>query len=319
MRELTLHFMQRFYGEGIWPLLKTYGIDSPPFEFEEEEETRSQLAALFFVAGTRRLSGLSQSIEVVVASPCIDHAEAEPRRLAATVIADLVHGAAISRLLSVPLVSFIGTGQEIRLVPRGAERAAGWHRVAERVLSVFETLELPTGSRCFVSHDEVVWAVLSETVERDRTRLPTVALNGLYHLRDGSAFPAGSPFRYYYEYYRYNLACYRQPVLEHLLGRPLRGMLVVENVQQVKAVALARRLNGQWPTEHLVTVPAPGRAGDERATRAAAQDRLTIDELPSCCEMGEGGEDWGREHRAFWEKICHSWQELSRGSFRRER
>jgi hypothetical protein len=183
-------------------------------------------------------------------------------------------------------------------------------RVADVVAEVFSHLRLPPHSQILRSGERPIWQALGAAVDDDRAQLGEQALNGLYHLTDGSLFPLGTPFTCYYDYYRFTIAHYRRPFLEQLLGGPLRGILVVENVQQVKAVAMARRLNAGWPTEHLVTLPAPGRAGPERATRAPGRQRLRLEEFvrwqqePAYAgEIGLVG-----DHLHFWEAIAHLWQ-----------
>ncbi len=234
------------------------------------------LSGLAF-AGQAGLAAERPGVGLVLSSTCVDHCEGDPAQLAATVIADLVHGAAVARLLGVPLLSFAGAGQEVRLTPGGSGQRPEWRRVSAAVRAVFDALELPPGSRLLDTDAPEIWALLAEQAEADRAELPDQRLDGLYRLDDGSAFPAGTPFAFFYEYYRYNVALYRRPVLA-ALGPAGAGVLVVENVQQVKAVTLARRLNGPWPTQHLVTVPAPGRGAAERATRARSADRLLLDE-----------------------------------------
>ncbi|GGL42363.1 hypothetical protein [Planomonospora parontospora] len=236
--------------------------------------------------------------DVVVASTCVDHCDADPGRLAATVLADLVHGAAVAGLLGRPLLSFIGIGEEIHLVPGGGDLAARWHETADRVADLFRGLAVPPGSRIVSTADADLWRALNDVVEADRVRLPDDELGGLYHLLDGSCFPRGTPFRYFYAYYRANIAHYRRPVVEHLMGPAPGGILVVENLQQVKAVAVARRLNGDWPTEHLATLPAPDRTGRTRATRSGRRDGVPLDAfLDDPMGVLEGV---GPDVRAFW-------------------
>lgn len=258
---------------------------------------------LGFVAATPNAGADPTAVDAVVASTCVDHCEADPDLLAATVLADLVHGAVVARRLGVPLLSLVGIGQEIRLVPGGGALAGQWRAVAGRVAAVFAGLALPAGSRLASTDEESVWQCLTEVVDRDRPRVADRCLDGLYHLDDGSLFPRGTPFGFFYEYYRYNLACYRRHLVETLLDCGSVGVLVVENVQQVKAVATARRLAAGWPVEHLVTLPAPGRSGRERATRATGADRVTLADLLATPDraLAAASPDSG----AFWRAVCH--------------
>lgn len=205
--------------------------------------------------------------DVVVASACVDHCEADPSRLAATVLADLVHGAAVANLLDRPLLSMVCVGEEINLVPGGNALAPAWTTVAEHVRYLFNTLAVPKNSLIIYTSDPDLWRVLNEVAGEDRADLLDQELDGLYQLLDGSAFPRGTPFTYFYDYYRLNIAHYRRKVIERLMGPAPSGVLVVENLQQAKAVAMARALNDGWPTEQLATLPSPGLTGVERATR----------------------------------------------------
>lgn len=308
MARLARRLLAAFYPQEVWPTLAAHGVfplDTLPWLVDGER--------LPLVAGTAGLAAARPPIDAVVASTCIDHAEADPHQLSAAVLADLVHGAVVSRALDLPLLSFLGTGEEMRLTPGGDARAPAWGQVADVIAEMFARLRLPARSRIIVSHEEQVWSALQATVASDRERLPRHELAGLYHLTDGSLFPLGTPFDSYYEYYRSTLAHYRQPVLERLLGCALRGILVVENVQQVKAVALARRLNGGMATEHLVTLPAPGRTGTTRATRAGARGRLCLDELQvsagglaQVSQLGLVGDPL-----LFWRTVCQLWNDCS--------
>lgn len=201
------------------------------------------------------------------------------------------------------------------MVPGGDERAAAWMRVADVVTDLFAQLRLPAGSQIVRTSDEQIWRVLSAVVDDDRSQVSEQELNGLYHLTDGSCFPLGTPFRYYYDYYRYNLAHYRYPLLDYLLTGAPAGILVVENVQQVKAVAIARRLNTGRATEHLVTLPAPGRASNMRATRASRQQSLDLAELT--CGQGESARisnlGLSGDPLHFWSTVSHCWNRLSAG------
>lgn len=307
MVQIVQRFLESFYTQDLWPVLAAYGVHplAGAYPWISDGER------LFLAAGTAGLGPVRPPIDAVLASTCIDHAEADPQRLSASVVADLVQGAAVSCALSVPLLSFLGTGEEIGLVPGGKKRAAAWCRVADMVTDVFTRLRLPAGSQILRSGQARVWDVLHSTVDSDRDRLGCQVLNGLYHFTDGSSFPLGTPFAYYYEYYRYNIAHYRRPVLEHVLGRPLRGILVVENVQQVKAVAVARGLNAGWATEHLVTLPAPGRAGNARATRVCGLSRLDLARLQSVSPERVGELGLAGDHLRFWSTICQLWERLS--------
>ncbi|OLT25786.1 hypothetical protein BJF83_22650 [Nocardiopsis sp. CNR-923] len=231
-----------------------------------------------FVTGTTTDS-TPPNPDVVVSAACVDHCEADTRRLAATVLADLAHSAAVARLLDRPLLFLIGIGEEIRVVPGGHELASAWHEVARHVERLFDRLNTPVGSRLVHTDEDALWKAVSTTAESDRSDLPNDRLDGLYHLLDESAFPRGTPYTYFYDYYRANVAHYRRPVVEHVMGLCPDGVLIVENAQQIKAVAEARRLNGIWPTHHLVTLPAPGRFGGERATRSAGRDRILLADL----------------------------------------
>jgi len=309
MESVGHRFLSAFYTEHLWSILAAAGVS--PLESTLPWCTPDE--ALFFVGRTQGLTATRPPVDVVVSSTCIDHAEADVGRLSATVLADLVHAAAISCALCVPLLSFLGTGEEIQMVPGGDERAAAWMRVAAVVTDLFARLCLPARSQIVLSSDPQIWQALSAMVEADRSQVSEQELAGLYHLTDGSCFPQGTPFHFYYDYYRSNLAHYRSPVLEHLLGCTLRDIVVVENVQQVKAVAIARRLNTGQRTEQLVTLPAPGRAGSMRATRASRQMRLDLTEL-GCCQGGPAGvSDLGLsgDHLHFWSTICHHWNRLS--------
>lgn len=305
MGSVAQRFLAAFYAEHLWSLLRAAGV-SP---MEDRLSWCAPGEELFFVGRTQGLTAVRPPIDVVVSSPCIDHAEADPAQLSATVLADLVHGAALSCALSVPLLSFLGTGEEIHLVPGGDRRATAWLRVAAVVTELFAQMRLPARSQIVLSSDAQIWQLLSAMVETDRRQVSEQELAGLYHLTDGSCFPQGTPFHFYYAYYRFNLAHYRSPVLEHLLGGPLRGILVVENAQQVKAVAIARRLNMGRQTEHLVTLPAPGRSGTVRATRANRQQRLDLAETGWCRGAPTGVSDLGLsgDHLHFWSMICRSW------------
>jgi hypothetical protein len=257
--------------------------------------------ALGFVAVTDAAVTIPHAVDVVMASTCVDHCEAAPGELAATVVADLVHGAVIARQLSVPMLSLVGIGQETRLVPGGRQLAAAWRTVANQVRAIFEDLDLPSGSRLVSTDDEAVWRILSDVVDADRPKLRDQSLDGLYHIGDDSCFPRGTPFSYFYEYYRYNVASYRRPAFESLLGRESDGALVVENIQQIKAVAVARMLADKWPVTHLMTLPAPGRSGVERATRAAGKDRLTCADLLSDPEPALATAN--TDSQSFWRAV----------------
>jgi len=215
-------------------------------------------------------------VNAILCSTCIDHCDANPKLLAATVAADLVHGAFAALHYDLPLISFICTGQEIRLTPKGTSEQDRWHAVSSVVKDIFSNFSLPTGSMIVDTDDPAVWRSLTQQVLLDQSAIDENLLDGLYHITDGSPFPGATPFTFYYEYYRYNVALYRKAVLQELFGVKEGGVLVVENVQQVKAVAIARQLNGSWPTHQLVTLPAPSRCGKERATRANGDDRFYL-------------------------------------------
>ncbi|MFV2195479.1 hypothetical protein [Nocardiopsis sp. LOL_012] len=273
MTPLTTRLVTAMYGQELAQEMSRYEVRflRQPLEWLRPAEG-------VFVTGTTTDS-TPPNPDVVVSAACVDHSEADPRRLAATVLADLVHSATVARLLDRPLLFFIGIGEEIRVVPGGHELASAWHEVARHAECLFDQLNTPVGSRLVHTDGAALWKAVSTTVEIDRSDLPNDRLDGLYHLLDGSAFPRGTPYTYFYDYYRANVAHYRRPVVEHVMGPCPDGVLVIENVQQVKAVAEARRLNGAWPTHHLVTLPAPGRSGGDRATRSAEGDRILLADL----------------------------------------
>lgn len=227
------------------------------------------VSELAFAGITARHRGdAPPAVSAVLCSTCVDHCEADPSALAATVAADLVHGAAVADLLRVPMYSYVSTGQEIRLTPGGETDKRGWRQVTAVIRGLFDALRLPAGSRLVDTNEPAVWKVLSANVDRDRPVLADYTLNGLYRIDDSSPFPAGTPFGFYYEYYRHNVAQYRRSVIRQIFNDHVNDILVVENIQQVKAVALAQALDGQTSGGQLVTVPAPGLISSQRATRA---------------------------------------------------
>jgi len=267
------------------------------------------LTGLWFAGVSPGETFTTPAVSAVGTSTCVDHCAGDAGRLAAAVLADLVHGAVVARHLNLPLWSLIGTGQENRLVPGGAS-AQDWARVAERVRTVFTALA-PPGSRIVTTDDEEVWSTLGAQVHRDRPALADAELDGLYHLDEGM-FPRGTSYPYFYDYYRYNICYYRRPVLRALFGPADRGILVVENTQQIKAVNLARRLNQGWPTVHWVTVPAPSRSGDERVTRALGEELITLTELDTA--QGRALVNCQPRSRRYWAAISRIRERLEQAT-----
>lgn len=272
MTPYLFRLVTAMYGEELSASLAESGLET----LAEPPEWLLEQQAAFIAASVSPARDCNPLPDVVMASTCVDHCKADPSRLAATVLADLTHGAAIARLLNRPLLSVVGIAEETLLVPGGQERASAWHDVADSIAEVFKEFTIPEGSRLVsTADDQMLWSLL-EVVETDRSHLADSDLDGLYHLLDGSCFPHGTPFGFYYGYYRMNIAHYRRPVIERLMGPAPGGVLIVENIQQSKAIAIVRSLNRGWPTEHLATLPAPGRTGRDRATRSTKQDAILL-------------------------------------------
>lgn len=224
----------------LWELLESFGC-----------RRVSPAAGAFLPSGEHPLGYVAEwtpsaaswgQADCVLCSTCIDHCGGDPEKLAATVMSDLVHAAAVATHLSLPFVGFIPVGQEIRLETDCSLRVEDWLLVADRVQQLFDELDLPAGSRVRSTHEDEVWDALTRSAAGRTPAIPTCRLDGLYHLTDDSYFPAGTPFGYYYDHYRVNAAQYDVKVLAELFG--YRRPIVVENLQQVKAIFLAQEISG---------------------------------------------------------------------------
>ena len=217
--------------------------------------------------------------DLVLAQACIDHARGDPERLSASVLADVVFGHLAARALNAPLLLCFGTGEEIRLVPRGDRLATGWNAVMTRIRCLVDDLEPPSGGRQVIhTVDPDVWAAATDVVAADEEAILDRDLDGLYRLHPEEPFPRSTPYTYFYRYYRHNVARYRAPFLRAISGTPARAILVTENAQQLKAVHLASVLNRDdgAVTAELVTVPAPSRSGCALAMRATGGDAVLL-------------------------------------------
>ncbi len=217
--------------------------------------------------------------DLVLANSCIDHARGDPGRLSASVLADVVFGHLAARALNVPLLLCFGTGEEIHVVPRGGQLAAGWTAVMARIRTLVEDLEAPASGRQVIhTADPDVWATATDVVAADEEAIPDRHLDGLYRLHPEEPFPRSTPYTYFYRYYRHNVARYRVPFLRAVSDTPARAILVTENAQQLKAVHLASALNRNdgVMTAQLVTVPAPSRSGCGLAMRATGADTVPL-------------------------------------------
>jgi hypothetical protein len=245
--------------------------------------------------------------DAVVASACVDHAAGDATGLSASVVADIVIGASVAAGIGVPLISFVNLGQEVNLVPAGPEGHHGWSGVRQRVEAVFSAVA-PPGSALVDTADPTVWATLADRVGKARPDLPDAALDGLYHPCDESSFPRGTPFGYYYDYYRFNIVTYLPEVIGEVVGIPVRDVLVVENVQQVNAVRLAAGLARTGSLRQWVTLPAPDRTGTSRATRSTGADRVPFD------DFGDGlpGMVTAATSRRYWEHVVDLWRRLDK-------
>lgn len=250
--------------------------------------------------------GIGRQPGCILCSPCVDHCMARPELLAATVASDLVHAAAAAWVFRVPLVGYIPVGQEIHLAPSGEPDADGWRSVAARVGELFNKLRLPPGSRLASTADIDVWKALKGSVLRRRDALPTPSLNGLYHLTDGSFYPAGTPFQFYYDHYRMNVAQYDRAVVETVFE--VFDPLVVENLQQAKAIFLADETTcAPRTTSALLTVPAPGRSIGTRATRSAPDASYLLNDFL------DGGAVFENAHVGqYWSTVSTAWGQLTR-------
>lgn len=217
--------------------------------------------------------------DLVLAQTCVDHAAADPDRLAVSVLTDLVFGHLAAHAVDAPLLICLGTGEELFVVPRGERKAAGWRAVVRRIHEVLERLAPPpSGRRVVETGSPDVWELAHEVVEADAGAIADADLDGLYRLYPPEPFPRATPYSYFYPYYRHNLARYRKAFLTAVSGTPAREVLVVEDAQQLKAVGLAIARNAAEGTAmaHLITPPAPSRSGTERASRATGADFVPL-------------------------------------------
>ncbi|MGW7573846.1 hypothetical protein [Streptomyces sp. NPDC054765] len=215
----------------------------------------------------------------VLASPCIDHSSGRVSALTASVAGDLLIGLHVAEALGLPMVSFLGSGEETHLVPGGEDRCADWRRVAEHVAGLGARWARGQVDATFVRTGEpVAWATLGEQTAADHDRVAQGGLDGLHRLADDIPYPRGTRFTYLYDYYRSNISHYRRPVIEALADVDTAHVLVVENVQQIKCVALARALNDAdgIRTSHLVTCPVPDVTNSVRVSRAEPRHRIML-------------------------------------------
>lgn len=221
------------------------------------------------------------SADLVLAQTCIDHCKGDPDRLAGTVLADLVFGHAVAVELGAQLVCIVGTGEETQIVPNGLGRAAQWRRVGDAIDDLWcSFVDPPAGRRLVRTDDADVWAAATAQVAADARAVADADLDGLYRVDPADRFPAGTPYRYFYAYYRHNVARYRRSLLAELLDRPVGSVVVVEDVIQARAVALARQLDPEpSATSHLATLPAPARDGRTRASRSSGSAWISLDEV----------------------------------------
>lgn len=288
--------------ERLWELLESFGC----------RPVSAAAGAAFLSSGEHPLGYVAEwtpnaaswdQADSVLCSTCIDHCGGDSEKLAATVVSDLVHAAAVATHLSLPLVGFIPVGQEIRLQTDGSPRVKDWLLVADRVQQLFDELDLPAGSQVRSTHEDDVWDALTRSAADRTPVIPTCRLDGLYHLTDDSYFPAGTPFNYYYAHYRVNAAQYDVAVLTELFG--YRRPVVVENLQQVKAIFLAEEISGGLGGA-LLTVPAPGRSLGVRATRSAP------DAFYSLADFLKGRSALGNELLdIYWECVRDGYRALS--------
>ncbi|WP_125211446.1 hypothetical protein [Streptomyces griseofuscus] len=225
----------------------------------------------------------------VLASPCIDHSSGRISALTASVAGDLLIGLRVAEALGLPMVSFLGSGEETHLVPSGEERCADWQRVAEYVAGLGTRWARGRVDATFVRTGEpVAWATIKAQTAADHDRVPQAGLDGLHRLVDDNPYPRGTRFTYLYDYYRSNISHYRRPVIEALAGVDTAHVLVVENVQQIKCVAWARALNDAdgIRTSHLVTCPAPDATNSVRVSRAEPRHRIMLADVLSGQQPG---------------------------------
>ncbi len=218
----------------------------------------------------------------VVASPCIDHCFGDVDELSVSVAADLLIGLRIAEALTLPLVSFLVAGEETHLVPGGTARAAAWARVVDHVARLGGSWAGGRVDAFFVStQDPTAWEVLRRQTDADRSDVRDRDLDGLYRIADDLPFPRGTRFTHLYEYYRFNVSHYRRRLVERLADVNGEHILVVENLQQIKAVKLAERLNPRQcgRTSHLVTSPVPDITNTVRVSRAERHNRVTLTEF----------------------------------------
>ncbi|TFE31018.1 hypothetical protein E0F15_11060 [Frankia sp. B2] len=218
----------------------------------------------------------------VIASPCIDHCGGELTELTASVAGDLLLGLRVAEVLNRPLISYLGSGEEIFLVPGGQPRAAKWREIATWVDDLAASwVGSRVASHRFATHEASIWGRIQSQVEADREALPDSTLNGLHRLSDDLPYPGGTRFTYLYEYYRSNIGHYRKNVLESLTGERVTHVLVVENVQQIKCNRLCAALNftDGIRMSHLVTCPVPDLTSKVRVTRADRGNRVMMTDL----------------------------------------
>lgn len=240
--------------------------------------------------------------DLVLAQACIDHARGDPERLSASVLASVVFGHLSARALKVPLLLCFGTGEEIRLVPRGDRLVMGWNAVMARIRALVDDLDPPSGGRWVIdTMDPDVWAAATDVVATDQEAILDRDLEGLYRLYPEEPFPRSTPYTYFYRYYRHNVARYRAPFLRVISGTPARAILVTEDSQQLKAVHLASALNRYdcALTAQLVTVPAPSRSGCALAMRATGEDAVPLSTNVSTLPETSFWQSVGAAYRLF--------------------
>lgn len=250
---------------------------------------------------------------LIAGGPCIDHCEGDVNGVVIQLLVDILHPLVAAKRLRRPCVVYLATLEEaFTRVDTSPEAEIRWRLVAAAIREFIQRLAdlLDVPQVCILETGEPrVRAVTAKYVEEYRIHLGGEQLQGLYALGSNRRRSEASTSRL--ESYRYTVVAYLPRVLHELAPFGFTDVVVTENLQEIRAVHLARSLNERTSSHgregrdaqlvHVVTVPSPSISGTSRMYRAPRRSKIYLldDDAALRAKLGQAS----AESAHYWQWI----------------
>ncbi len=217
----------------------------------------------------------------IVGGVCVDHCEGVLERLSVSIYPDIVVPLRLGAALNRRVILILPIAEAVLASPR---RGLAWQGVGDRVEALVAhlaaTYQHPRVD--VVRTDRVrIDRRIAAAVDQYRPHLDSMQLRGLFAVASSGAGGRSTTAARVKTFHR-TLVGYLPSVLSELTCEKCDDILVVENAQQLRAVAAARNLRNSGGLAgtlgHLVYPPAPSMSGRSRMSRAMDRTRIMVGE-----------------------------------------